>query len=317
MTVMQEEKRYLYIYSFHEDERSLAQLEMRSLFGYDTESTILVSRIKIDPSRSPFIRGRLDVLYFGKTIEELSKLATGVELKGLTFKVQVLENNNLTKNQKIGFDNRRKIEREIGLQIVGKADLKMPDIVFGVIKEIDGWIFGYYHKSKSVWLHHQKKPHNYSTALSTRVARAIVNISVPVINGVRVIDPCSGAGTVIIEALSMGINIVGSDVNPLVTPLARENIAYFGLKGDVLLRDIRNIDGDYDVAIIDLPYNLCSVLPEEEQLEMLRSAREFAKKAVIITIETIDSIIEQAGFVIIDRCIAKKGTFERQIIVCE
>ncbi|GAA3334615.1 hypothetical protein GCM10020331_103270 [Ectobacillus funiculus] len=75
----------------------------------------------------------------------------------------------------------------------------------------------------------EKKPHSYSTSLSTRVARAVANIAVPDPTGIKAIDPCCGIGTVLVEALSMGINIVGSDINPLVLPGARENIAHFWL----------------------------------------------------------------------------------------
>jgi hypothetical protein len=115
----------------------------------------------------------------------------------------------------------------------------------------------------------------------------------------------------------MGINIVGRDINPLVTRGARENIAHFGLVGEVTLGAIQNVDASYDVAIIDLPYNLCSVISPEDQLTMLESAARFASRVVIITIEPIDPVIELAGLVIVDRGMAKKGPFARQIIVCE
>jgi len=36
-----------------------------------------------------------------------------------------------------------------------------------------------------------------------------------------------------------------------------------------------------------------------------------------VTIETIDHMLEEAGFVITDRCVAKKGHFHRQVLVCE
>ena len=54
----------------------------------------------------------------------------------------------------------------------------------------------------------------------------------------------------------MGIDIVGRDINPLVCDGSRENIAYFGLTGDVKKSAIEEIVESYDVAIIDLPYNL-------------------------------------------------------------
>ncbi|HZH58731.1 MAG TPA: RsmD family RNA methyltransferase [Metabacillus sp.] len=310
------EKKQTYIYTFtcHEDELSLCQLEMRSLFGFHTEANILESSVRIDPSRSPFIKERIDVIYKANRLDELVQHVSGFKVEK-PFKVIVIEHTHTTV-QKIGFEGRRKIEREIGLQLSGQVDLQKPNLLFAVIKGRNHWFFGIYTKSESIWLSHQKKPNHYSTALSTRVARAVVNIAVPTIADKKVIDPCCGAGTVMIEALSMGIDIEGSDLNPLVTQPARENIAYFGYKGKVTLRDIRDVTEIYDVAIIDMPYNLCSVLEPEVQLEMLQNARKFSGKVVVITIETIDSLIERAGFIIADRCVAKKGSFTRQILVC-
>jgi 23S rRNA G2445 N2-methylase RlmL len=115
----------------------------------------------------------------------------------------------------------------------------------------------------------------------------------------------------------MGINIVGRDINPLVLPGARENISHFGFKTEVTLGDIRAVSNYYDVAIIDMPYNLCSVITSKEKLEMIQSARQFSQKLVIVTIEPMDSVIEAAGFEIVDRCVVKKSTFSREIIVCQ
>ncbi|WP_332697782.1 TRM11 family SAM-dependent methyltransferase [Halalkalibacter lacteus] len=304
---------YLYIYSYREDERFLCQLEMRALFGFDTQLSILESGLQIEPSRSPFIKERIDVIYKGKCLEDIVQKVKDLHIVHSTFKVIFVKND----FEKVGFEKRREIEREIGLHIRGEVDLLEPELLFGILKVNGGWVFGKYVKSEAIWLKHQRKPHSYSTALSTRVARAVVNIAAPHPDGIKAIDPCCGIGTVLVEGLSMGIDIVGSDLNRLIIPGARENIAHFGFSGDVSVRDIRNVTGCYDVAIIDMPYNLCSVLAPEDQLEMLESTRKFAKKLVVITIETIDSIIERSGFVIVDRCLAKKGAFSRQIIVCE
>ena len=115
----------------------------------------------------------------------------------------------------------------------------------------------------------------------------------------------------------MGIDIVGSDLNHLIIPGVRENIAHFGLQTEVSHQDIRYVTGKYDVAIIDMPYNLCNFITPEEQLEMLQSTWGFAHKAVIVTVEPIDHIITEAGFAIVDRGIVKKGLFVREVIVCE
>ena len=308
---------YIYNYAWDENERHLCAMEMRALFGKDSDTNILESTLKIDPSRSPFIRERIAVLCEGRTFEELTENVRILPAPDSTFKVLYVKDPIFIDSDEISFEERRMAERKVGLCRGGKADLHDPDILFG-IKLVNGrWVFGEYVKNEAVWLKHQQKPHNYSTALSTRHARAIVNIAVPETQGKKVIDPCCGIGTVLIEALSMGVDIVGSDINPLVIPGAKENLVHFGLQGEVALRDIRDVEGRYDAAIIDLPYNLCSVITDQEQLDMLESARNFTDRLVIVTIEKIERVIEQAGFTIKDRCVVTKGNFKREIILCE
>lgn len=309
---------HIYNYLCAEEESSLCALEMRSFFGVESKSSILESTLKINPSRSPFMKNRIDVIYQGAElhdiIEQLKKYFPEMDT---TFKVIFVKNSDMAKSEKIAFNERRKIEREIGLQISGKADLVHPEVVFGIMYVNGRWVFGEYFENEPVWFYHQQKPQNYSTALNTRVARAVANIAVPNPEGIKAIDPCCGIGTVLIEGLSMGMAIVGSDINPLATTGARKNLAYFGLDGKVALMDIREVTDHYDVAIIDMPYNLCSVISDETKFVMLQSARRFTKKLVVVTVEPIDSILVEAGFVIVDRCKIKKGMFVRQVIVCE
>lgn len=115
----------------------------------------------------------------------------------------------------------------------------------------------------------------------------------------------------------MGIDIVGRDINPLVVLGSRENIAHFGLAGEVDLGPIAEVTENYDVAIIDMPYNLYTHATPEDQLSILRHAHPFTEKLLVVTIETIDHMVQEAGFQIVDRCIAKKGLFEREILMCE
>lgn len=311
---------YIYMYAYPEEERSLCALEMRSFFGKDTDNKVLESFVEVDPSRSPFMKERIRVIFEEENFEDLLKQAEMLDLDGATFKVIYVKNSGLVKEEKEGFERRRMVEKEIGLRIFGEADLHHADRLFGVTNVNGKWVFGDYAKSEPVWFQHKKKPHEYSTALNTRLARAVANIAIPITPGIKAIDPCCGIGTVLVEALSMGIDIVGSDRNPLIINGIRENIEHFGLEGEVNLADIREITEHYDVAIIDLPYNLCSVISDEEQLEMLQSARRFADKLVVVTVEPIDEVLEAAGFTIMDRAVAKKdlsGLFAREVIVCE
>ncbi|WP_079912159.1 TRM11 family methyltransferase [Paenibacillus sp. 32352] len=304
-------KSYLYTYVCHEDEVPLCLLELRALFGSNPEHDgFIVSDRGIDASRSPFIKQRVEIHIQGGSLDEIARGVEAIQLNGETFKVVFVE-----AADALDYDARRAVERRIGSHIHGRAEMRKPERIFGIAYTGDQWVFGPCAKNEALWLRHNQKPQNYSTALSTRVARAIANIAVPCPEGIRAIDPCCGIGTVLIEALSMGIDMTGRDLNPLAVKGARLNLAHFGFPDVVAIDDIRTVPGHYDALVLDLPYNLCSVLPAEEQLEMLQSARRLADRAVIIATEVIDEPVEQAGFRIIDRCEVKKGAFVRHVLV--
>ncbi|MFS0659444.1 RsmD family RNA methyltransferase [Niallia alba] len=306
----------LYTFNYAEEEEQLCKLEVRSLFRANIHAFVLESSINIDPSRSPFIKEKIEVLFTCDTLDDLLQKVQVMPSLNSTFKVIGINYRGVDQRDKMEFEERKAIARQVGSLIPGVANLHHPEVVFAITKLKGKWYFGFYSENQGIWHIHQQKPHNYSTALTTRVARALVNIAVPELTGVTVIDPCCGIGTVLVEALSMGVNITGSDYNPLVMKGIRNNLAHFGLSGPVRLRDIRDITEMYDVAIIDMPYNLCSVVSDKEKLEMLQCARHFSKKMVVVTTEDIDGILNEVGFKIVDRCEVTKGKFIRQIIVC-
>jgi len=315
--MIKDKQLFIYNYIRHSDEFDLCKLEMRAFFGFDSPSNVLISPVKIDPSRSPFMKERLEVLYEAETLEQLILHMAQLNVGPNTFKVISLNDMDIDSTKKIGHDKRQKVERKIGLAINGEPDLVEPQRVFGVMVLDDKWYFGDYTESEPIWFRHQKKPHSYSTALSTRVARAVANIAVPEPEGVKVIDPCCGIGNVLVEALSMGMNIVGRDINPLIIEPTLENIRYFGLEGQVIAGPIADIIDHFDVAIIDMPYNIFSKATPEQQRDILLQARRIANRVIVVTIDTIDTIVEEVGFTIVDRGVAKKGLFVRQVLVCE
>ena len=311
------ENKYIYIYGYREKERDLCKMEMRSFFNVDTDFNYLMSHIAIEPSRSPFIQNRLEILYEGTNLDTIKQFAKGIALDpNQTYKVVSLNTLDFNTTKKIPHLKRREVERDIALIIDGEPDLKNPHIEFGVVLIEETWYFGIIKKGEAVWLKHQTKPNNYSTALSTKMARAIVNIAIPFPHSIRAIDPCCGIGTVVIEALSMGIQMEGRDINHFVCKGSRENIAYFGLEGKITLGPIRDITEHYDVAIIDLPYNLFTHASERDQFDILQCARSIADTVLVVTVETIDHLIKEAGFKIIDRCVAPKQNFSRQVLLC-
>jgi tRNA G10 N-methylase Trm11 len=307
---------FIYTYGYRLEESELCHMEMRSFFGKQSDSGLLMSEIAVHPDRSPFMRERLEMLYEGDRLEDILEQVKQIQLADSTFKVIFIKMSDLAPEDKIDFDDKRSIEREIGIYIEGEADVHNPDFTFGILNWGGRWYFGNYIKSKAVWLTQMKKPRSYSIALSTRVARAVANIAVPLPIGKTAIDPCCGIGTVLVEALSMGIDIVGRDINPFVIRGTLENLTHFEFKTEVVCGDIADITSHYDTAIVDMPYNHFSSTTPEAQLSLLRNARRIASKAVIITADPMDELITGAGFTISDRCTTRKGSFIRQIIVC-
>ena len=64
---------FVYSCSYTADEKSLFSLEMRAFFDKESTSDVLESTIAVDPTRSPFLKERIHVIYQGKNIDELIK----------------------------------------------------------------------------------------------------------------------------------------------------------------------------------------------------------------------------------------------------
>ncbi|OWR32969.1 RNA methyltransferase [Saccharibacillus sp. O23] len=302
---------YIYPYACHEDERPLCELELCVLLDAPVGERYVRSTRAIDPSRSPFAHGRLSVERRAASLEEIAEAAASLELNGRTFKLRYIE-----ADGEADYAERRRIERLVGARFRGKAEMKRPECLYG-LAYVDGeWLLGDYTESESVWLRHNDKPRHYSTALGTRTARAIANIAVPKPENVHAVDPCCGIGTVLIEAKSMGIRMDGFDLNPLAAIGARENLAFFGLPGDVVVADMRKLEGRYDALVLDLPYNLCSVLTVGERLEMLSAAERLAGRCVIVATEDIEAELAEAGMKAAERCVVRKGNFARYVWLC-
>jgi 16S rRNA G966 N2-methylase RsmD len=310
----------VYTYACREEELELCRMEQRALFGREASpGGWLASSRMIEPGRSPFIRQRLFVRKAASSLDELIALADGWSMEGKTFKVRYVE----TADTGFDYDACRFIERKVGAVIRGKAEMRQPEVVLGVTDTGgDGWLLGELADNPAVWLAHQNKPQSYSTALSTRVARPLVNIALPwpdqELAGKTLLDPCCGMGTVLIEALSMGVDASGSDMNPLAVQGARVNLAYYGYSDAVKLCDIAQARGAYDAVIADLPYNLCSKSPREEQLAILRHAAALSDRIILVTTEAeeLDGLVAEACLLVKDSCRIPKGKLVRRVLLC-
>ena len=306
-------EKYFYIINYNREfEEELCMMEMDSFFNMKPFKKQFFANKYINPSRSPFIKEVIKIKYVENSIEEILLNIKSDNLAYENFKVCFMKSEDNT----VGYKERINSIKEIGYIIKGEADIHNPEIIFGLCKVGDKWIFGEYYRNDFKWHIHDKKPYSYSNSLSLRVARALVNISVGNNINQKFIDPCCGIGTVIIEALSMGINAHGWEINDNIAENAQKNLEFFGYDNVIVNGDMTTIKDKFDVAIIDMPYGLFTPITKEEQVAIINSARRITNKLIIVTFEDMSEVIKKSGFNIIDTGHVAKGKFKRYISVC-
>lgn len=305
-------KEYLYIINYPAAEKGLCDLEMKTLFNDIPSSKNFFSKVCVDPTRSPFIKERLEIRYCADTIDEIVNEIEKEELVYEQFKVCYIK----LEDNEARYEERLQNLRKVGVAIQGQCEMHNPKVLLGITKINGKWIFGEYNKNSFWWHIHDQKPYSYSNSLSLRVARALVSIAVGNNFLCKVVDPCCGVGTVILEALSMNINIKGYELNEYIAKNAKRNIEFFEYKNVVVNDDMHNIKEHYDVAIVDLPYGLFTPTTRDEQLGIIRKSRDIADKLIIVTFEDMNQDIMEAGFEIVDTCTVSKGKFTRYVSIC-
>ena len=308
-----DDKKYLYVANYPPYEKELFKMEMKSLFKIDVEGKYFFSDIFVDASRSPFIKEVLRVIYEEDSVEEVCNRIKEDELSYDDFKVVYIK----AEEKNTTYEERLNALRELGYAITGEPDIHNPKVRVGITKVDSKWYFGIYEKNNFEWHIHDKKPYSYSNSLGLRLARALVNIAAGNDFDINMVDPCCGVGTVVIEAISMGFNIKGFDINKQIATNARRNLEFFGYRDVIKGIDIKEIDEKFDVAIIDLPYGLFTPIKPSEQMDIINCARNIADKLILVTFEDMDEFVYNAGFKIVGRGKVSKGKFVRYISVCE
>ena len=307
---------YLYNIRFSEFETELCKLEFKALFGFELDEKIFVTHKLINPSISPYIKNRLEVIYKASDLEDILKYIIKDHLKAEDFMVKYIQ---LYKEDD-HFKQRKEICKKVGYVITGEPDFKDPKIKFGVLYFNNEWYLGLLEENNPKWRDHNNKPHSYSSSLGINVAKAILNIGAGGDFNKTIIDPCCGVGTVLLEAGFAGYNISGWEINKKVAWNARENIAHFKYPIKVTIGDIKDVDEEYDVSIVDLPYGNFSLTTKDNQIKIIEEAKRISKRLVIISSEDISQVLDGLGLKTIEKCSLNKRInkrFMRYIWVCE
>ncbi len=304
---------YSFIYDYTESE--LCKLESRCIFGEEEKNKLLISDKKVDPSISPFIKRRFDVILSSEDYSTLINDIKNLEISAEGFKVEYV----VMDGDTIEYEQRLEKLKDIGYCIEGTPDYYNPSVSYAVCCFKGRWCFGILVKNNLDWNKHKQKPYLFSNSINIKIAKALVNIAANANTDKKLLDACCGVGTIMLEACFAGYTIEGCDINWKLCRQARANLAHFNYTATVYRSDVKDMSISYDAAMIDLPYNLFSCADDDTIKHIIESTAALTNRLVIVSTSDITNIIQKIGLRITDYCSVGKRSknFARKIWVCE
>jgi tRNA G10 N-methylase Trm11 len=308
-------RHYLYNTNYPSYEEDLCKLEMRALFNKDIKEKNIISTVSINPSVSPFMRSCLEILKSGEKLDDIIDWIIETRFGSERFLVKYVMS-----DKEVPSTEQKSICKRIGYDMEGYPNFKNPDHLFGITYYKNKWYFGHLRENNMAWLEHNNKPFSYSSALNIRFAKVLVNLATCGDVNKRIIDPCCGVGTVILEGMFSGYDVVGYDIISKVAEHATENLLHFGYDHQVKCQNINTIEGHYDASIIDLPYGILSATDKENQMMIVKEAKRLSDRVIVVSKEEIDIELINLGLTLVDKCSVRKSyshNFMRYIWICE
>ncbi len=295
--------RFAYLLTFDPSEAALARLELFAMCGAPlpqplapepaASQRIVFWNIACDISSAAYPFLLIEVLCQAESFPALVQSVAAMGLRADPFAVQVIR---VPPRPRM---NTVEAAAALGRLIHGTVNLEKPAVRFVCLAQQDRYIFGReLSRSRRDWHDAAQRPANFSNALPPRFARALVNIvAAP---GDRLLDPCCGVGTVLIEAARVGARPEGVEISPANAANARRNLQAFGLAHVPVHRaDARDWSGHYDAAIIDLPYGVTSVAHESLHRSIVSNIARLAPRLAVITARDDSHLWRQIGLRVI------------------
>jgi tRNA G10 N-methylase Trm11 len=213
-----------------------------------------------------------------------------------------------------GDSTRMEIAKALADVIPFGPDLRHPQHRFLVIIGEADYAFGAVRaEADQSYLRHDDKPWTTSSSLDSRLARALVNL-VP--DAQSILDPCCGAGSIVLEAASLGLDAFGVDWKPAMVGMTRENIAHFGYDASAELADSRTHVQRADAIVTDLPYGHAISSNEHELRAILEHSATQAPLGVFVAPGDISNWLTSAGYADVEVCtVPKRRGFSRWVHV--
>ena len=159
---------------------------------------------------------------------------------------------------------------------------------------------------------HDQKPQRTSASLSSRLARALVNL-VPV-TAKTILDPCCGSGALVLEAHAIGLQVFCGDINANMVQKTTENLAHFDYACGARLQDARAWQEPVDAIVTDLPYGKYSRVADEVMLGIFTQAVAIAPMGVFVAGMDLSAQMLAAGYAQVEVfAVPKAKGFQRYV----
>ncbi len=267
----------------------LIAAECNSLTGGTPSADGVADCVRTDQiARSAYVRTGLDVITRARTAAGLVEGVTSADFDATRFRIDVHDpNGRLTSPS-------RDLIVALADGLRYHPDLENPLHRFVVVSAQTDLCFGeVVAEARSDYRRHDKKPWTTSSSLSSRFARALVNL-VP--DAVSILDPCCGAGAIVLEAASLGIEVRGVDWKPAMAGMTAKNLEHFGYVASVERADAREIDHTAEAVVTDLPYGNAIVSDAEVIRAVLARASRLAPVGVFVSGTDICEWLHDAGY---------------------
>lgn len=286
----------------------LIAAECENLTGGKPESdgVAICQRIDLIP-RAAFVQRGLRLIARAETLEALVTIVKEQTFPAENFRVELM------RTGRAPLPTRQEIILAIANALQTYPKLKAPQHRFLLLGRADGLYFGeILSESQHDYQRHAHKPFHTSSALPAQLARGMVNLASPPAR--TILDPCCGTGSILLEALALGLETYGYDYNWRMVNMARRNLAHFGYNGPVQYGDARQIQQLAEAVVTDLPYGHMHAMDNDMVRAILAHCASLAPLGVFAAGTDISSWLKEAGYTEIEVFrVKKRSQFVRYI----
>jgi tRNA G10 N-methylase Trm11 len=292
-------------------EEPLARAELRALCGIAGEGRLVHMPGPVAVERAAYVPVCAELLAHGAGPGEIAAQLAGRKLSFERFRITYAELPPRPQGSSKAAVN------EVAQPLEGTVDMASPLTELLLVGRDGDWHFGrVVSRATRTYLAHEGKPWGFSSALPSRVSRAMVNLAAQ--PGETIADPCCGVGTILLEAWAAGMRAVGGDHNRKLVGMTRANLRHFGYPAWVCLADAAVPWTQGDAVVTDFPYGRQSPRAPGLYERLLGSFPDFAPRLVIVTAVRLERLLEAAGYEVQAAIgVEKRQGFERRIHVAQ